>query len=119
MGTRRGSITHIECLVDANLTPTSIVLGLPAMQRMKYKLVVANVTAVDSTRTPSRAVHNRQGRRLSERINASRQRHMGREPMRNTQADTRRNLRRYMESDEEDLVIGLSRSEMEEIESWS
>lgn len=142
IATNRGSIVSVKCLVDRCLKGSSMVLGMPAIRKLGYHMRVGNITAKTQIRTIKRNLgeHLQQmdRERLSSRNEPRRRRRNSREDrrerrvgerLRRNSTDHRRQRqgrsssnsetagRRYHESPDE-IVVGLSREEMDEIQSW-
>lgn len=115
VATAHGSVTRIKCIVDRGLLGTPLVLGLPAIRKMGYRIIVGNVSARLSVRT-TRGAAQREVIQMGREISQPRARRESRPRQRATSALSSRSRGN---NDSEDVIEGLSRQEMDEIAGWN
>lgn len=133
VGTSRSSIKTIEMLVDKHLQSTDMILALPALRQLRYRMIVGDVTAIHTERvkiSPNRMADRR--RRRDEAVGERRSRDLAVRRARMDRGRTERVSRgagrrpgernqhsRFVRGNSEELVMRVSQREMEEIESWN
>lgn len=113
ISTRDGAATKEKYIVDRNLKGSSAVLGLTAIRKLGFRLIVGNISARINIRTIRMTREDEVDQ--VERERAGTRIGRGRRSPRRTQPTSRR----YYNSPGENLIEGLSRSEMDVIESWN
>lgn len=125
VATSRSSVKYIDCVVDKDVAPSTIVLGLPALHSLNYQMKVGNVRVVH------RIIHRRKRgtreRSRSPLINRYRV-NRGGEPNRDSrgrrQRESHSSLRHQYAANSQphfrrsDSIELLSMEEMREIENW-
>lgn len=111
IATNRGANMRFTFWIDRNLTGSAMILGLPAMRKLGLRLTVGKETARITRRVVRRT--SRQRMPEEERRGPNRHRRRPRTPARGHE-----NRRRQHDSEDEDVIVGLSREEIQEIESW-
>lgn len=133
ISTNRGSVTKVKFLVDKDLKGSTMILGLPGMRKVGHRVVVGNIPARvhvrpvrqnneelvqfrdgPSTRyePPRRPRNSGNHRRESSR----RSQRYARDHRERTTSQREQRRRRRQSEEDGDVVEGLSREEMEEIE---